>query len=542
MSAKRRGPTASDATARPGAPTGRSRGAKCAVLLTCVLLLTGCASLRPSGNALQTALPHADDSTLGRIAARSVPGDASGLRPLPQSRYSMDARLALAARAERSLDLQYYLLQNDATGRQLLLAVRDAARRGVRVRILVDDLYTARSDRLLDALDAFPNIEVRVFNPFPAGRAYAATRWAFSLFDLARVNHRMHNKLFIADGSFAVLGGRNIADEYFFQSREGNFVDFDLLVAGRVVGDLERSFDDYWNSPRVYRLAALEPRDDGGNRSQRAFDEQANGAGPFTPPPVDALDIFGRPSMTQALSGAAVTLEPAWIRVVADDPEKVGGKAESGRDDSTVTAHVLAALEEARSDVLLVSPYFVPGARGIEAIEALRARGVKVTLLTNTLASNDEPYASVAYARYRKRMLRAGVEIHEIGSSRLRTNEDVGPVLGTTIGRSHAKLVVVDHRLTFVGSMNMDLRSSRENTEIGAFIDSEPLAGEVLALTAGLDRAGSYRVRFKSGSDDLQWVATEGGHEIVYEDEPEVDVATRLKAIFIAPFIGEGLL
>jgi len=184
------------------------------LLLASLILLQGCASLPPPAQRAQThAIPASAGAELADLAAQSIPvGSPSAFRPLPLSAWSMEARLTLVRHAKQSLDLQYYLLQNDMTGHTLLRAVRDAAQRGVRVRILVDDLYTAQSDRMLLAVEAYPNIEVRLFNPFPAGRTFAWSRWTFALADFARVNHRMHNKLLIADGAFAVAGGRNIAD------------------------------------------------------------------------------------------------------------------------------------------------------------------------------------------------------------------------------------------------------------------------------------------------------------------------------------------
>jgi len=230
------------------------------LLATFALALQGCASLAERQKTPGTALPAAMDSPLAALLPLDlVPGSGSAFRPLAFSSYSMDARLTLIREARQSLDIQYYLLADDLTGRAFLRAVRDAAVRGVRVRILVDDLYTASNDRLLQGIAAYPNVQVRLFNPFPAGRAFNITRWGLSLADLARLNHRMHNKLFIADGVFAIAGGRNIADEYFFRNPRGNFIDFDLLVAGDAVPDLAASFDRYWNSRHVYTLDALEP-------------------------------------------------------------------------------------------------------------------------------------------------------------------------------------------------------------------------------------------------------------------------------------------
>ena len=199
------------------------------------------------------------ESPLVKIARRSTPSpEQTGVRLLPLGAYSLDTRIQLAQRAARSLDVQYYVLENDATGRLLMQALRDASQRGVRVRLLVDDLYTTHSDPLLRGLASFPNVEVRLFNPFCCNRsAGVAGRYAASIFDFGRLNHRMHNKLFIADGVMAVAGGRNIADEYFLRSQEANFVDMDAFVMGAVVPQMSAIFDRYWNSEVVYPIEAV---------------------------------------------------------------------------------------------------------------------------------------------------------------------------------------------------------------------------------------------------------------------------------------------
>ena len=218
------------------------------------LLVTGCAGLpaiveRPPS----FAMADTADTPLGRMAVKGAPdAQLSGFRLLPMPAYSMHARLELARRAQRSIDVQYYLVQNDETGRYLLRTLRDAAERGVRVRVLIDDLYTAGADELLAGLGAHPNVEVRLFNPFPAGRDRLGTRLAASIFDFDRIHRRMHNKLFVADNAMAVVGGRNIANEYFLRDAGSNFIDIDTLVTGAVVPRLSSLFDVYWNSPYVY--------------------------------------------------------------------------------------------------------------------------------------------------------------------------------------------------------------------------------------------------------------------------------------------------
>jgi len=479
-----------------------------------------------------------------QLARASTPtGPVSSFRPLPFSRISMDTRLALAKRASHTLDLQYYLIQNDTTGRTLLRSVRDAALRGVRVRILVDDLYTDSSERLLLDLSASPNVEIRLFNPFPTARTSALMKWALSLNDFSRLNHRMHNKLFIADGAFAVAGGRNIADEYFFQSHIGNFIDFDLLLAGDAVPKLESIFDSYWNSPRVYTLVSLDNSPDSIATRQAAFESETVGETAFASVPAAVPDQLGFLPFSQEADEPRLKMLSGQVNTFADTPEKVSGRAEKGDDASTVTSRVLKAISEANTDILLVSPYFVPGDIGMAALKKVRDRGVKVTLITNAVGVNDVPLASAAYAKYRIRMLQMGIDIYEVSSQGLHANKDVRAVIKRdSIGRSHAKIVVIDGDTTFVGSMNMDFRSSRENTEIGMFVHSPELSQEVISLLNGIQSNGTYRLRLASDGKSLEWTEMENGTEVTYKSEPEVSFGTRLEMLFLAPFISEKML
>ncbi|MEP6504686.1 MAG: phospholipase D-like domain-containing protein, partial [Betaproteobacteria bacterium] len=362
--------------------------------LALVAALPGCASLAELQKTPSVAIPATPDDALAQLLpADLTPGSGSAFRPLAFSSYSMDARLTLIREARKSLDIQYYLLSNDLTGRAFLRAVRDAAVRGVRVRILVDDLYTASNDSLLQGIAAYENVEVRLFNPFPAGRALNVTRWGLSLLDLARLNHRMHNKLFIADGVFAIAGGRNIADEYFFRSPRGNFIDFDLLVAGDAVPELARSFDRYWNSRRVYTLDALEPEAPKAQGRRDQFErETASAEMLFLPIMAGARDFLNYGPLSLDMAHPPLKMLRGRIQVVVDDPEKVSGESASGNDPTTVISHVIDAIDHAKDHVLLASPYFVPGKAALERIYQVRHRGVPVTVVTNTMASNDEPF------------------------------------------------------------------------------------------------------------------------------------------------------
>jgi putative cardiolipin synthase len=505
-----------------------------------LLAAAGCASLPTRTPGSQSfAIPAGGSAELARIAAQSIP-EGDGFRPLPTSAFSMDARLTLARHAQRSLDLQYYLIQNDSTGRTLLRAVRDAAVRGVRVRILVDDLYTARSDRMLLGLAAYPNVEVRVFNPFPAGRAFMATRFLFSAFDFARINHRMHNKLFVADGSFAIAGGRNIADEYFFRSKEGNFIDFDILLAGPVVPSLEQIFDEYWNSRWVYPFDALETSHEAPTARQAAFEVlTAAEANPATLAG-DAIDPFsGYHALSTDIGHPPLDLIRGHVRAFADSPEKVSGKSVSGDDPTTVTAQVIAAFGTARKSLLLVSPYFVPSEQGLQGLAEARAHGISVDIVTNSMAANDEPLVTAAYARYRREMLKMGIGLYEVSSRELKFSEQFRRLLGSTTGRSHAKLAVIDERVVFVGSMNLDLRSSRLNTELGLLVDSPEFAEGVDKAIKFIRSTGCFQLRLREPGDAIEWVSNSSDGSQIYTSDPEVDLGTQLEILFMSPFVSD---
>ncbi|HEY9023241.1 MAG TPA: phospholipase D-like domain-containing protein, partial [Burkholderiaceae bacterium] len=303
------------------------------------------------------------------------------------------------------------------------------------------------------------------------------------------------------------------------------------------------AYDRYWNSTRVYPLAAFDDGRADPSRRRADFDARiAAATARFPALAPDAHDPLGQAAVGQELAHPPLTLQDGHIQVWCDDPEKVSGRSEAGDDPTTVTAHMLAAVRDARSSLLLVSPYFVPGTKGVAAIEDARRRGIEVSLLTNSMAANDEPFVSAAYARYREHLLKIGVDVAEISPHRLGKDRMLGPELGHSRGRMHAKLIVIDGRSTFVGSMNLDLRSSRENTELGLMIDSPILATQVAQLVAQLREIGTYRLRYDDDTRQVQWLEQNPDGVEIFDDEPGVDLFTRMKVRLLSPFIGEGLL
>jgi cardiolipin synthase C len=526
--------------------------------LVCLLVLGGCTSL-PKLDPLPTsqALPLSAQTPLGRLALASVqellaaPGPAcapdrgtacldapsmpdgstqglSGFRLLPLGTHSLDARLQLVQRAQASLDLQYYHFADDSTGRALLRALRDAAARGVRVRVLIDDLYTGGADAMWLGFAAHAGVQVRLFNPFtsargsgPAGR-FAAAPWSWG-----RINHRMHNKLFIADGAWALFGGRNIADIYYLKLQADNFIDIDALAAGAVLPAMQADFDRYWNAPTAYPLAAIvkTPAGPQGDAPalRAAFDALTEPARAELGMPAQLApkDVLGQPPVGRQLDQAWIALVPGRAQVLSDHPEKPFQGAPGGElMNSSVTFGVYQAMMGAQREVLASSPYFVPGRAGLALLAGLRERGVEVRVLTNSLASTDEPFVHLAYARYREPLLGAGVQLFELSQQRVKDNMRMF-LFGSSLGRLHAKTVVVDEQVAYIGSMNLDPRSATLNTELGALIDSPALAQQVKALI-DIDRLHSaYALRLARDRSCCEWVIPDSDGRLVLDLEPD---------------------
>ena len=538
--------------------------------------VAGCASLpdkveRSPSKAQGAAL----DTPLGRIAkASTADPEQSGFRLMPTGQFALQARIELARRAQRTLDVQYYQIHDDRTGRYLLRTLRDASERGVRVRVIIDDLYTAGQDPLLLGLDAYPNIEVRLFNPFPAGRKNFLTRFAVNWHEFDRVNRRMHNKLFIADGVMAVAGGRNIADEYFMASAGANFVDLDTFVIGAILPRLSSLFDEYWNSDRVLPIRAIVPTERPDAELRQDFERMTSaeavpivrvttmpaemGGGevvevigstggtpePEVPPP---NDVLGYGPIVDELNAGKVGLIWADAQAYADSPDKVIGRVSTYGlapidDVDSVRYNVIEMMRRARKDVVITSPYLIPGEAGLETFRnSVEHYGVKYTLVTNSLAATDEPVVHTGYRRYRPEMLKLGMNLYELSPQKVSRSLRLGR-FSTSIGRLHAKSAVVDGERVFIGSMNFDPRSDQHNTEMGLFIQSPQVAQQMLKLVDVIRQQGAYKVVLAPNGKDMIWTTTgPGGREEVVE-EPETDLWTRIMLEVLSVIAPEGLL
>jgi cardiolipin synthase C len=491
---------------RPGMLAGRV-----AALAFALGLLTACATLPLAVDyPLSIALTDTTDTCLGRAIeplAAAHPG-ASGIFPLPNAHDAFAARVLMARVAERSLDIQYYIWHTDHSGTLLFQELVDAADRGVRVRLLLDDNNTAGLDPLLAGLDSHPNIEVRLFNPLAARKP----RVVNYLNDFGRLNRRMHNKSFTADNQATIVGGRNVGDEYFGATEGMAFADLDVIAVGPVVREVSSDFDRYWASPSVYPVDRVLPPAEPGQA-----EELAKAAVQVQADPAAALyrEALQASTFIRELADGRLGLEWAATRLVSDDPAKGLGQAPPG-------ALLLRKLKEIIGDpegtLDLVSPYFVPTASGVDALAALAKRGVRVRVLTNALEATDVAAVHAGYAKRRKPLLEAGILLYEMRRSADAAPRQAG--LSGSAGTSlHAKTFAVDGRCVFVGSFNFDPRSARLNTEMGFVIQSPALARQIAAAFDTRIPFAAYEVRL-SESGKLIWIERSGGLEVVHDSEP----------------------
>ena len=512
--------------------------------LLAAALLQGCASLPARRPVPPThAIQDVASTQLARIAAQNAaPGAAelSGFRLLPEAPFSFNARIALASRAEKSIDAQYYELRNDGVGRQFLRELRDASLRGVRVRLLVDDLYMSGADELFIALAAYPNVEVRLFNPLPARSGSLLSRIAFSMHEFGRINHRMHNKLFIVDNSFSVSGGRNMADEYFMQDGQTNFIDMDVLASGPVVQEQSAAFDLYWNSEQVRPVDQVVSFDLSPGQARQRFDQWVGGAGHGLPE--NERDALGRTSVASQLDAGKLDQVHAKAQVLVDDPAKLMRKSIEERFQGSVTQRTLGILETARSHLFITSPYYVPGEVGLAQIKRQRQSGVAITVVTNSFAATDEPLVYAGYARYRLAILKLGVVIYELSPTLSQRSGRLGD-FGKTTGRLHGKTAVIDDKRVFVGSMNLDARSAVLNTEIGLVIDSPEIAADINRIVSIDGFTSAYLVR-AGPTGGVEWVEQDGNGRAsaVHKDEPETSWIIEIKNWLLSPLVREELL
>ena len=464
-----------------------------------------------SRGAPSQALPVAPSSTpLDRAIApltKAHPGQ-SGLFLLPDNLDAFAVRAAVTRAAGRSLDLQYYIWHHDLTGNLLSHEVLRAADRGVRVRLLLDDMNAHGKDSELAALDRHPNVEVRLFNP-SRSREGTVGRAAEMVLRLVSMNRRMHNKAWIADGRVAVVGGRNVGNEYFDAAADTNFLDLDVLLLGPAVQQTERIFDDFWNSESVIPLEALTQSDDQALQQLRQHGDagqQSELAQPYLKHLRQSRSVLALPDAKRSMH---------WVsqaHVYSDPPEKGQGEGEQHWLPVTLAPLMSAA----KRDLRLISPYFVPGEDGVRWLSGMRGRGVEVGVLTNSLAANDVVAVHGGYAGYRKPLLEAGVELFEL----MPHGQSNSSLFGSSGASLHTKAFAVDGETGFIGSFNMDPRSVSLNTEMGVVFHDSEVASELLESYADKTAPDkSYRVTLEQ--EGLRWQDGSVEPVKVWTHEPE---------------------
>jgi len=500
-------------------------------------LITGCASL-PSLEGRIATSAHVDTAgtRLGRAVAPSVaanPGKA-GIHALPVPLDAFAARVLLAAAAEKSLDAQYYIWHGDQVGYLMFEALWEAAERGVRVRLLLDDLNTSGLDPTIAALDAHPNIEVRLYNPV----VQRDNRALNFLTDFTRVNRRMHNKSFIADNQVSIVGGRNIGDEYFGAGSGVGFTDLDVIATGTAVRDVSKEFDLYWNSPSAYPAVSFvgAPGPDATANLKTIF--TATRADPESVAYLEA--VRGTPLIRDLLD-RRLALEWTTAHLVYDDPGKTLDT--TARTDLLLFPVLVRTLGRPEKELDLVSPYFVPGAEGTAALESLARTGVKVRILTNSLAASDAKSVHAGYAKRREDLLRSGVQLYELKPTAAKASrESEARFGGSSSAALHAKTFAVDRNRIFVGSFNFDQRSALLNTEMGLVIESAVLAQRLAAFFDAELPMEAYEVRLTPDGRDLEWIEQTSSGPVRYDTDPDTSWFLRRGVDFLSILPIEWLL
>jgi cardiolipin synthase C len=508
-------------------------------------LLGGCAMLPPGSDfpkTASTALPDTDRTQLGRqfeSTARDHDG-TSGFRLLTAGVDGFLARAQMINAAERTLDLQYFIFRQDETGQLLTDALLHAADRGVRVRVLVDDGDTLEGDEQIAALEAHPQIEIRIFNPFVYRGHTELFRAVEFAFTASRLDYRMHNKLMVVDNAIALIGGRNIGDQYFQVDLDSQFGDDDVFAAGPIVKRLSKTFDEFWNCAIAIPVQGLANGKQSGAALaayRKTLDEHRQEL------KVDGTDYASRVATGEPLAAMiAGRLPLIWAnaQLVYDSPEKkrVADGEMVGKLMHRSVAETAAAVQ---SELLMVTPYFIPGDAGMQMFEDLRKRGVRVRVLTNSLESTPELVAHSGYMHYRMPLLEDGVELYEVRAL-LGNSRGSGETLASTLSGNyalHAKLFVFDRQKLYIGSMNFDQRSRSLNTEIGLIIESRELAEQTAARFESIVAPeNSYGLVLQAdatgGLSHLLWRTRENRIAVEYDREPARSDWQRMKVNFLS--------
>ncbi len=485
--------------------------------------------MKPFSNNLMIQNPSLPslEKTIADHVARNA--GQSGFRVMTTGEDSLRARLSLITAAQKSIDLQYYAINDDVTSNLLIEAIMQAADRGVKVRFLIDDISVGKVQRCLVALDGTDNIKVKIFNPFSRSNQFILSRIVAFFSHFKRNTKRMHNKMLIADGQAGIMGGRNLGDEYFDAHADLSFKDIDMLSIGPITEKMVESFDKYWNNENARKVSELykpnrdkeflqkfreklrESREEALKKSKKENDN------------LPAFDDYIR------LSGEKFVWSGAEF--YADEPAKINNRDFESEGGPLQTVFALG--EKAEKEFLIISPYFVPGEDGLAWLQSLRNRGIKIRIITNSLASTDVVAVHTGYNSYRKAILESGIELFEMKPlNNGRTKQRLIGSRAPSHASLHAKVYIADKKTAIVGSLNFDPRSAQLNTEVALLVHSETIAKQLSDLYENVILPkSSYRLALEHGK--VAWHSEEKGRKKVYYIEPDASPWRRLQAFLI---------
>jgi putative cardiolipin synthase len=453
------------------------------------------------------------DTILGRASRRWFESSSAsaGVLRLDSGEDALGARIGLIDRAEQAIDIQSYLIRDDVSGNLIALHLAAAADRGVRVRLLMDDALTDEVDAGLLSLDEHVNIEVRVFNPFPRKRS----RLISLLANFNILNRRMHNKTFTVDNQVTIVGGRNLADEYFQTGGRNEFIDEDLMAIGPIVDEVSDGFDEYWNSPEAIPMRSFNHLV-AHKRVAESVDEarkfvDAHRETPFL------RNVDGR--LIESFIDGRLALVGGEAEIFQDHPDKVRNFVR--KRPSVTSKYLQQTVSGANEELIVISPYFVPQKQGVDFFGALTSKGVRVVIISNSLASTNHASVHAVYARYRKPLLRRGIELYELRPR----SRSMGTETTLTL---HSKVATVDRQRLFVGSFNLDPRSLYLNTEMGMAVESPELSGQMAVSILETLPDFAYKLRL-SPKGRLLWLLQTADVEEVITTEPQTSLWRRFR-------------
>jgi len=497
----------------------------CAVL---IFTITGCAQL-PSRESIQPSYAISADtpSTIGEAVGSNHPG-LSGFYPLVDGVDAFVARLALIDSAEHTIDVQYYLYHRQQTTILFTAFLLKAAERGVRVRLLLDDLSQADSELDLAALAVHPNVEVRLFNPFP-NRRFRALGFITNYSQLSR---RMHNKSFIVDNRIFITGGRNIGNAYFSAEDHSEFIDLDVMSVGNIVPEASDAFDLYWNHTLSYPVQDLH-----GERDEQSLIEITKTLENYVADNQQSnyVEQLRESAFVNRLLNDEIEFDWQESTLFYDHPDKVMNDVDE--KSANMSPSLFKKMGEPKRKAIIVSPYFIPREQGTQLLTSWVKKGVDVTVLTNSLAATDVSAVHAGYKKYRADLVRGGVKLWELKPSDLvAIKRKAGrKVTGSSQASLHAKTMTFDDEKIFVGTMNLDPRSLDLNTEMGVLIDSEKLSGFLAHWVDKKMPEYAWKVELKSPDDDeLIWLDTISNQQ--FDEEPQTSSWRRFQVWFISLF------